>query len=763
MVFALAIAFVVALVTIPTFGVAVIRMRDQRWHDDQLKTYEISFPSNLDSRAEADFFNAIAHSRQVSKYRFGSAPTTVFEMLAVSHELHYRLRLTDVDYRYVSGQLTTLVPGTSIERIDDSPIDWDVAAEYSETNKHLPLNIDSAERVAASLLRSVQHHQINHSMLVQVIISPPGHLEKPPKDRPTRQYTTKHRVLFGPQLAASRDEVEARRSKLNERNVLAVIRVAAKAPTPKLAEDMLANVGRVLHGTSLDKNKMALRRSGQRVIEAVKSASAPLIFPSQLSVTELMAFVAWPIGEPNASGLPVGKTRQLPAGPDVARAGIVLGHSTFSDDRRPVALTTTGMTMHTYICGPPGTGKTVADANIFYQHISQGFGAAVVETKGEKNDFYHKALNYIPRERIKDVVVIDVTDVLYPVGFNILQQGKPQVVAANIDALFEETFGLSSRLRVPAALYHGLMVLMTTKNAPASLTFTDLPLLYAPRSQTERDFAEQLIRGTPDPEIRGWWEHTDNLYPTLDKRHAFFEPMIQRLWVLNGRSEIRNIFGQSQSSIDIAEGIRERKIFLFNIAGFGPDVRNLLGSIIITAIWEAIKDGVGDPQSPFLLGLDEFQNYPTLGVGFPEMASEGRAHGLSLLLSNQNPMQLNLRVMQEVFSNVRNTIVYQADNKTATMFASEFGKLVSPDDFIRLGEYEAICRVMGSRGRSEPFTVQMQPPLKQPGLARKVIERSRRRYGRPVGDVQREITERRQAVGGSRQKKKPAYEEDIKK
>lgn len=484
-----------------------------------------------------------------------------------------------------------------------------------------------------------------------------------------------------------------------------------------------------------------------RLAGRISRGRSPLIFPARLASSELVPLTAWPIGEPHIAGLPIGRSRHLPATSAIPRVGRLLAHSNFPGDERPLAISPADSCKHLYAVGPTGVGKTALLANLAAQDMASGAGVVVIESKGDpRGDLFHEALAYVPRERIEDVVVLDVTDTLTPVGFNVLAYGGPQVVASDLQGLFNAIYGRSG-IRMPEALYHGVMTLLTSQAATwaaGSMTFVDLVPLFLPMNPGEQALADTLIRGVQDSYIRSFWEHIQGM--RRGERERFFEPVMNRIWQLNHRPEIRRIIGQSNSAFDMRDVLRRRKILLVNLAGLGDETASLVGTLLMNALWNAVKSGACDPERPTYLYLDEFQNYLSLPISPGDLLTQARSFGLSMNIAHQHLAQLTPEVLQAVLANARSKVLFQTAARDAKLFASEFGKRVSEDDFVNLSSYEVICRLANDGGVSEPVTGVTLPPAPKHALEQPIRAHSRMRYGRAAVAVDKEIAARRMLI-----------------
>ena len=70
---------------------------------------------------------------------------------------------------------------------------------------------------------------------------------------------------------------------------------------------------------------------------------------------------------------------------------------------------------HMYTIGKSGVGKTKFLELLIRQDIAYGHGVAVIDPHG---DLIASLLDFIPEERIDDVVLIDPSDLAWPVSFN---------------------------------------------------------------------------------------------------------------------------------------------------------------------------------------------------------------------------------------------------------------------------------------------------------------------------------------------------------
>ena len=74
---------------------------------------------------------------------------------------------------------------------------------------------------------------------------------------------------------------------------------------------------------------------------------------------------------------------------------------------------------HMYVIGKTGMGKSELLKTIAIQDINDGRGLAFIDPHG---DTVEDLLDYIPAERIKDVIYFNPSDLKFPIAFNVMEK-----------------------------------------------------------------------------------------------------------------------------------------------------------------------------------------------------------------------------------------------------------------------------------------------------------------------------------------------------
>ncbi len=201
--------------------------------------------------------------------------------------------------------------------------------------------------------------------------------------------------------------------------------------------------------------------------------------------------------------------------------------------------------------------------------------------------------------------------------------------------------------------------------------------------------------------------------------------MLARVWQLNERPDIRCIIGQSNSSFSMQAVIRERKILLVNLAGLGVENGRLTGSLLLNAVWGAVRAHAADPRQPTLLVLDEFQDFLNLPVDPETMLVRSRSYGLGMVLAHQHLEQLPSGLRGVCWPTPAARWSFNPQPTMLGSGARSFGRTVNDEDFMNLGQFEVLCRLVAGEGVSLLVSAATLPPYESTSRTAEALQASR--------------------------------------
>ncbi|MBI3290232.1 type IV secretion system DNA-binding domain-containing protein [Candidatus Microgenomates bacterium] len=378
---------------------------------------------------------------------------------------------------------------------------------------------------------------------------------------------------------------------------------------------------------------------------------------------------------------------------------------------------------HTYIIGKTGTGKSTLIANMAIDDIRKDRGVGIIDPHGDLSEII---LDYIPARRMNDVIYLEPFDTERPFSLNVLEvQNKQQkdLVASGIISIFHKIYKESWGPRLEYILRNVIITLLDT---PGSTLVDVLRIL------TDNKYREGVVANLTDPVLKNFWEKefarmSDNF------RSEAISPIQNKVGQFVSSRMVRNIVGNSKSTIDLEAIMNEGKILILNLSQgkLGEDNAALLGAMIITQIQLAAMNRSftkEEERRDFFLYVDEFQNFATSSFG--KILSEARKYRLSLILANQYIDQLEEEISKAIFGNVGTLISFVVGAGDAKVLTFEFGELYTENDLVSLGKYETVVRLSIDNMTTMPFpaTTLPLPALKNENRD-KIKRLSKEKYG----------------------------------
>lgn len=413
----------------------------------------------------------------------------------------------------------------------------------------------------------------------------------------------------------------------------------------------------------------------------------------------------------------------------------VFAQTTFRNEFKKFGIKTDDRRRHMYLIGKTGMGKSTVLENMIINDIRAGYGVAVVDPHG---DLAEKAIEYIPSERINDVVYFNPSDISYPIAFNIVEQVEPHLrhlVASGLIGVFQKLWADSWGPRLEYILRNAIL---------AILDFPGSTLLGVVRMLSDKNYRKRVVANIKDPVVKAFWEKEFAGYADKFAAEAV-SPIQNKVGQFLSSSLMRNIIGQVKSAIDIRNIMDSGKILIMNLSKgrIGEDNSALLGAMMITKIQLAAMSRVDVPEKErrdFYLYIDEFQNFST--DSFANILSEARKYRLNLILAHQYIEQLSEKVKPAVFGNVGTMVVFRVGAADAEELVKEFTPTFTEEDLVNLPKYEMYLKLMIDGIASAPFSAKGLPPLpkdEETGNTEKVINYSRQKYASDRASVEEKI------------------------
>ncbi len=406
----------------------------------------------------------------------------------------------------------------------------------------------------------------------------------------------------------------------------------------------------------------------------------------------------------------------------------------FRNQRVQFGIKTPDRRKHFYVVGKTGMGKTTMLENMAVQDINVGRGVGVVDPHGE---FAQKMLDFIPSQRVNDVIYFNPADLDYPIAFNAIEKVDPEhrhLITSGLVGVFKKIWAETWGPRLEYVLRNAILAL---------LEYPGSTLLGIMRMLVDKAYRRKVIEKIQDPVVKTFWVEEFTKYPDRFMAEAV-APIQNKVGQFLTSPLIRNIVGQTKSAIDIRRVMDEEKILIMNLSKglIGEDNSALLGAMLITRLQLAAMSRVDiaeEERKDFYLYVDEFQNFAT--EAFANILSEARKYRLSLILAHQYIAQMEEPVRDAVFGNIGTMVTFRVGAQDAEYLEKEFVPEFSAQDLVNLDFAQTYLKLMIDGVASRPFSATTLPPFSKPTKTHreKIIKISRERYATSRQEVEHKI------------------------
>ena len=408
--------------------------------------------------------------------------------------------------------------------------------------------------------------------------------------------------------------------------------------------------------------------------------------------------------------------------------------TTFRNQRKKFGIKLDDRRRHFYVVGKTGMGKTELLKNMAIQDIREGKGVGFVDPHGETAE---ELLDFIPKERISDVLYFNPADLNFPIAFNVMEKVDPEhrhLVASGLMGVFKKIWPDVWSARMEYILYNSILAL---------LEYPGSTILGVNRILADSDYRKDVVEKIKDPVVKSFWINEFARYTQRYEVEAT-AAIQNKIGQFISAPLIRNIVGQIGTSFNIRELMDNEKILILNLSKgkIGEDASKLLGGLLITKLQLAAMGRVDIPEKKrkdFFLYVDEFQNFAT--ESFVNILSEARKYRLSLILAHQYIAQMEETVRDAVFGNMGTLVTFRIGAEDAEYIEKELSPEFTAQDFVNLPKYQIYLKLMVDGVAGRPFSAETLAPSEKPKTSEKekIIEMSRDKYSTSRASVEEQI------------------------
>src|SRR5665213_1203963 len=147
-------------------------------------------------------------------------------------------------------------------------------------------------------------------------------------------------------------------------------------------------------------------------------------------------------------------------------------------------------TRHLYVIGKTGMGKSTLLENMAIQDLANGEGICIIDPHGKTAELL---LDYVPPERMKDVVYFAPFDIANPISFNVMEDVGPDkrhLVVSGLMSAFKKLFGEES--------FSDRMQYILQNTILALLEYPGATMLGINRMLTDKAYRNKVVANVTD-------------------------------------------------------------------------------------------------------------------------------------------------------------------------------------------------------------------------------------------------------------------------
>jgi hypothetical protein len=735
------------------------RAKDREKYSAKTVLLEITIPRDNESKIDAaeQFLGSLnALKKNPGRLKLKPQHRISFEIVAMHESIKFYILVHQSLKDLIEKQLNGAYPDASIKEVEEYNIfseDGHTAykqltlksADYFPIKTYKELAVDPLSALTSALGKL----QAGEGAVVQLVVSPnadgkwkdagkkfvkkekdPGKPDGPPKPPPDAK------------------QLEAVEGKIAKPGYNVAIRIVVSSTDKDSAKSHLDNINASFEQFTGPYNNF----SGAKVKSEVGFMTdfihryMPTYSKTPVLTTDEIASIfhlpSKAVQTPHIVWLPA---KRAPAPDKIPTSGLFLGRSIFRGIERPVYINEFDRQRHMYIIGRTGTGKTTLLKSLILQDILAGKGIAFIDPHG---DAAEELLELIPPNRAEDVIYFDPSDTSRPLGMNMLEahdELQKHFVVTEIIGMMYKLFDPNKTGIIGPRFEHGVRNAMLTAMGVPGATFIEVM-----RVMTDSNFVREILPSVTDPVVRRYW--TDQIAQTSDfHKSEVLDYTTSKFGRFVTNRMIRNMIGQSRSSLNFRDIMDNGKILIVNLSKgkVGDENSNFLGLILVPKILAAAMSRVDTPEDqrrPFYLYVDEFQNFAT--DTFATILSEARKYRLNLIVANQFIGQIQEDIKNAIIGNVGTIIAYRMGVTDANFLAHEFQPTFNENDLVNIEARNVYIKTQVNGEPVHPFSMSVEvdqeawKAMRRPEIGKAIVELSRLTYGRDVEQVEAEISQR---------------------
>lgn len=407
--------------------------------------------------------------------------------------------------------------------------------------------------------------------------------------------------------------------------------------------------------------------------------------------------------------------------------GVTLGEGRdYAGRPCPVGIPVQDLMRHLLVIGPSGSGKTTLLAHLARQLVEAGVGVTVLDPHGGLVD--NIARTY-PHERLGRGALLRIADIERPIGINPFQARDAFLAADDFVEVLRRVTGRS---------HWGPVLDLALRHVAIAMSETGGTLVEAVRLLEDSVYRDRVRAVVGNRATSRFLERAADSSPRL-------QPALTRLHRLTSANWIRNVLGQTETTVDVRAVMDDGRSLLMDLSGFGLGAAQLMGSLLLLILRQAAL-GRRPRSRPHVVMIDEAALF--LSTTVAELLDQARKYNVGLIVAAQRLGQLEPEsVRNALLANVGSTIAFRIHDRDEARALARRGAIAAFTDeaLMRLPRFEAYAHLTVADDRRQPAWVRIPAPPadhQDASVVAAELLRAGRQYTRPRAEVEAELDRR---------------------
>ncbi|HUV47020.1 MAG TPA: hypothetical protein VMW29_02700 [Candidatus Bathyarchaeia archaeon] len=358
-------------------------------------------------------------------------------------------------------------------------------------------------------------------------------------------------------------------------------------------------------------------------------------------------------------------------------------------------------------------------------------------------DLVNRVYEQVSPELQKKIAYIDVGNADYPVGLNMFEPKEEKDKREICNTVINFMYDLYDPNRtgvIGPRFEHAVRNAMLTIMYGGKASFIELV-----RCLTDASYVQNILPKVQDEIVRNYW--TKQIAQTSDfHKSEVLDYIVSKLGPFITDKKMRYILGQTKSTVDLEQLIKEGKTIIFDFGKLSGDIDaiKIISAILLIKLTQVLRSR-DETKNKVALYFDEINLWPSNSI--IELLKESKRMGINLTITTGRIAELS-QVLRRELLKVGTLVSFRLDTKDAQIIVPEFHASISIDTLCMLKKYHVYIKYLKDGNPiATPEAINLEKNISSGGykstkIINKIKQDLHKRYGTHFQEVEKDIKKR---------------------